>query len=327
MTPRVAVLVPCRNEAVAVGRVVADLKVALPGATVYVYDNGSTDETAAIARAAGAVVRHEPVPGKGGVVRRMFADVEADVYVMIDGDATYEAARAPAMVAMLVEQGLDMVTAVREHEDTAAYRRMHASGNRAFNLILGTLFGQRPTDMLSGFRALSRRFVKSFPSESQGFEIETEMTVHAMELRVPTGELATRYVARPEGSASKLATWRDGLRILRFMVHLFRDVKPLDFFVVLAGVLFVAGLSVGAGVIQEYMNTRLVPRLPSAVLATGLMVLAAVSLASGFVLDSVARGRREAKRLAYLAVPATFAETRALPSARQAPAVLLDAGR
>lgn len=309
MTTRVAVLVPCRNEAVTVGHVVAAMRAALPGADVHVYDNASTDDTAAVARAAGALVRHEPTPGKGGVVRRMFADVDADVYVIVDGDATYDAERAPEMVSMLVDGGLDMVTAVREHDEAAAYRRGHAAGNRAFNAILGTLFGSRPADMLSGYRALSRRFVKSFPADSHGFEIETEITVHALELRVPTGEMRTRYVARPEGSASKLSTWRDGLRILRFMAHLFRNVKPLAFFVVLAGVLFLAGLSLGAGVIHEYMTTRLVPRLPSAVLATGLMLLAAVALVCGVVLDSVASGRREAKRLAYLALPAPCGPT------------------
>lgn len=303
MALRVAALVPCRNEAVAVGRVVADLAASLPGARIYVYDNASTDDTAAVARAAGAIVRHEPVPGKGGVMRRMFADVDADVYVMIDGDATYEARRADELVARLLDDGLDMVTAVRQHEEAAAYRPGHAAGNRAFNALLGLLFGEQPADMLSGYRALSRRFVKSFPSESQGFEIETEMTVHALDLRVPTGTLATRYVARPKGSASKLSTWRDGIKILRFMLHLFRDVKPLAFFVTLAGLLFVGGLGFGAGVVRDYMLTGLVPRLPTAVLATGLMVLAALFLAAGLILDSVARGRREAKRVAYLAVP------------------------
>ena len=301
MTPRIAVLLPCHNEAVAIGRVVADVRRALPEACVYVYDNASTDDTAAIARAAGAVVRHEPSPGKGGVVRRMFADVDADVYVMLDGDATYDASRAPELVAMLVERGLDMATAVRQHDDRAAYRRGHATGNRAFNAILGAMFGQRPTDMMSGYRALSRRFVKSFPAESQGFEIETEITVHALAMRVPTAELATRYVARPEGSQSKLSTWRDGVAILRFMLHLFRDVKPLVFFVSLAAALACAGLVAGYAVVREFMQTGLVPKLPSAVLATGLMVLAALSLAAGMILDSVARGRREAKRLAYLA--------------------------
>jgi glycosyltransferase involved in cell wall biosynthesis len=301
MTPRIAVLVPCRNEAVAVGQVVADARRALPDAGIYVYDNASTDDTAAIARKAGAVVRHEPIPGKGAVVRRMFADVDADVYVMLDGDATYDASRAPELVAMLVERGLDMATAVRRHGDGAAYRRGHAMGNRAFNAVLGALFGQRPSDMLSGYRALSRRFVKSFPAESQGFEIETEITVHALAMRVPTGELDTRYVARPEGSQSKLSTWRDGMAILRFMLHLFRDVKPLVFFVALAAMLAVAGLAFGYGVVREFMQTGLVPKLPSAVLATGLMVLSALSLAAGLILDSVARGRREAKRLAYLA--------------------------
>lgn len=301
MPPRVAVLVPCRNEAVAIATVVGDVRRALPQARVYVYDNASTDETAAIARAAGAIVRYEPVPGKGGVVRRMFADVDADVYLVLDGDATYDASRAGEMVAMVAEQGLDMVIGVREHDDEGAYRRGHATGNRAFNAILGLLFGRTPADMLSGYRALSRRFVKSFPAESKGFEIETEITVHALEMRVPTGELPTRYVARREGSASKLSTWRDGARILRFMAHLFRDVKPLAFFAALAGALTAAGLAVGAGVVREYLQTGLVPRLPSAVLATGLMLLAALSFAAGVILESVARGRREAKRLAYLA--------------------------
>ena len=241
-TPRIAVLVPCRNEAVAVGRVVADFRAALPGATVYVYDNGSTDDTGAIARAAGAVVRREERPGKGGVVRRMFAEVEADVYVLVDGDATYDAARAPELVARLVDDGLDLVTAVREHEDAAAYRRGHALGNRMLNALLGVLFGHQPADMLSGYRVLSRRFVKSFPAQSQRFEIETETTVHALEMRVPSAE-----------------------------------------------------------VVLEYMHTGLVRRLPTAVLATGLMLLAALSLAAGVILGSVARGRLEAKRLAYLA--------------------------
>lgn len=304
MPPRIAILVPCRNEAVAVARVVGEMRAALPQAQVYVYDNASTDGTADIARAAGAIVRHEPHPGKGGVVRRMFADVDADVYVILDGDATYETARASRMVEVLLEGGLDMVTGVREHDDTAAYRRGHATGNRVFNALLGAMFGQRPTDMLSGYRALSRRFVKSFPADSQGFEIETEITVHALEMRVPTGEVTTRYVARPEGSASKLSTWRDGLRILRFMVHLFRDVKPLAFFASLAAILAVAGLALGAGVVREYVQTGLVPRLPTAVLAMGLMLLAALSFGSGLILDSVARGRREAKRLAYLALRA-----------------------
>ena len=282
-------------------QVVSDFLTALPGAVVYVYDNGSTDDTAAIARAAGAVVRSEESPGKGGVVRRMFADIDADVYLLVDGDATYDAARAPDMVSMLVDNDLDMVTAVREHEDAAAYGRGRASGNRLMNWLFGFLFGRKPSDMLSGYRAFSRRFVKSFPSQSQRFEIETEVTVHALEMRVPIGELATVYIARPEGSASKLNTWRDGLRILRFMVRLFREVRPLLFFAAVAGLLAIPGLLLGGSVALEYMHTRAVPRLPTAVLATGLMLLASLALACGLILDSVARGRFEAKRLAYLA--------------------------
>jgi hypothetical protein len=272
---------------------------------VYVYDNASTDATAQIARAAGAVVRRESRPGKGGVVRRMFAEIDADIYIMVDGDATYDASRAPELVAALVDDNLDMVTAVRDDEgETDAYRRGHRTGNRVFNALLGASFGQRPTDMFSGYRAFSRRFVKSFPMVAQGFEIETELTVHSLELRVPTAEIVMKYRARPEGSASKLNKWRDGLRILATIATLFRDVRPLPFFGILAAVLAGFGLVLGTGVVVEYMETRLVPRLPTAVLATGLMLLASLSVAAGLILDSVARGRREAKRLAYLAAGA-----------------------
>jgi glycosyltransferase involved in cell wall biosynthesis len=300
---RLAVLIPCRNEAVTVRRVVTEFREALPTAKVYVYDNGSSDGTDGMARAAGAIVRREETPGKGGVVRRMFAEVDADVYVIVDGDATYDASRAPELVAMLVDNELDMVTAVREHDDAAAYRRGHAAGNRAFNQLVGVLFGMRPTDMFSGYRALSRRFVKSFPMQSQRFEVETEMTVHALELNVPCGELVTRYVARPEGSASKLNTWRDGVRIFRYMVRLFRDVRPLAFFSWIAAAFAIASLALGGTVVVEFLRTHQVPRLPSAVLATGLMVLGTVSFACGLILDSVARGRLETKRLAYLSLP------------------------
>jgi hypothetical protein len=247
------------------------------------------------------VVRREDRPGKGGVVRRMFAEVEADVYVLVDSDATYDASRAPDLVARLVDDGLDMVTAVREHDDPAAYRRGHAFGNRALNALLGVLFGQTPTDMLSGYRVFSRRFVKSFPSQSQRFEIETETTVHALQMRVPMAEVPTRYVARPVGSTSKLNTYRDGARIIVAMALLFRDVKPLLFFSGLGAVLALFGLVLGTEVVVEFMQTGLVRRLPTAVLATGLMLLAALSLAAGVILGSVARGRLEAKRLAYLA--------------------------
>ena len=300
-TPRIAVLVPCYNEALTVGRVIADFRQALPGCVVYVYDNRSTDGTGDVARAAGAQVRRESRPGKGVVVRRMFAEIDADVYVVTDGDATYDATRAPEMVAALVNDDLDLVTGVRDDEGRdAAYRRGHRFGNRAFNALLGLLFGERPTDMFSGYRVLSRRFVKSFPMEARGFEIETELTVHALELRVPTAEIRTRYFERPEGTSSKLSTYRDGFRILATMARLFRDVKPLPFFSGFSALFAVIGLGLGVGVVVEFMETGLVPRLPTAVLSTGLMLLASLSFACGMILDSVARGRREAKRLAYL---------------------------
>jgi glycosyltransferase involved in cell wall biosynthesis len=301
--PRIAVLVPCFNESLTVGKVIADFRAALPACVVYVYDNRSTDGTGEIARNAGAVVRHEERPGKGGVIRRMFAEIDADIYVVTDGDATYDAASAPQMVERLTGDDLDIVTGVRDHQERdAAFRRGHQFGNHAFNVLLGLLFGERPTDMFSGYRVMSRRFVKSFPAEARGFEIETELAVHALELRVPTAEVVTRYYERPEGSASKLSTYRDGLRILSTMVRLFRDVRPLPFFGAFALLFTVAALALGIGVVVEYIETGLVPRLPTAVLATGLMLLASLSLVCGMILDSVARGRREAKRLAYLAV-------------------------
>src|SRR5438034_5486060 len=249
---RIAVLIPCRNEAATVARVVNDFRAALPGCAVYVYDNGSTDGTGELARAAGAVVRHEPNPGKGGVVRRMFAEVDADVYVLVDGDATYDATRAPDLVTRLVESDLDMVTAVRDHEGRGgAYRRGHHFGNRAFNAFIGGLFGTRPADMFSGYRAFSRRFVKSFPGSSRGFEIETELTVHALEQRLPTANVPTRYFERARGSMSKLATYRDGARILAKMIVLFKDVKPTVFFGGFAVLFGIVGVVLGAGVIVE----------------------------------------------------------------------------
>jgi glycosyltransferase involved in cell wall biosynthesis len=303
---RVGVLVPCFNEARTIARVVADFHSALPDCTVYVYDNRSSDGTGDIARGAGAVVRSETRQGKGVVVRRMFAEIDADIYVLVDGDATYDAAHAPEMVAALVDGDLDLVTGLRDDGGReGAYRRGHRMGNRLFNAMLGVLFGERPADMFSGYRVLSRRFVKSFPMEARGFEIETELTVHALELRVPSAEIRTTYRERPEGSASKLSTYRDGLRILATMARLFRDVKPLPFFSAFAALFALAGLGLGAGVVVEFMETGLVPRLPTAVLATGLMLLSSLSFACGMILDSVARGRREAKRLAYLAAGAS----------------------
>ena len=308
MPRRVAVLVPCRNEAATVARVVGDFAAALPGCTVYVYDNGSSDDTGAIARAAGATVRREERKGKGVVVRRMFGEIDADIYLLVDGDATYDAQSAPKLVAALVDGDLDMVTAVRDDgQQHDAYRRGHRAGNRVFNAVLGAMFGAHPADMLSGYRALSRRFVKSYPATSRGFEVETELTVHALEQRVPTAEIATRYFPRPEGSTSKLSMWRDGTRILWKAAMLFRDEKPLVFFSGFACMFGVIGLLLGGGVIIEYMDTRLVPRLPTAILATGLMLLAFLALGCGLILNHVVRGRREAKRLAYLAIGASRA--------------------
>ena len=307
MTPRsrIAVLVPCRNEAATVAKVVTAFRGALPQCVVYVYDNGSTDGTALAARGAGAIVRTEPRPGKGGVVRRMLGEVDADVYVIVDGDATYDAASAQRMVDELVANDLDMVTAIRDEQgDGAAYRRGHRLGNRAFNALLGALFGARPGDMLSGYRVLSRRFAKSFPAASRGFEIETELTVHALEQRLPTAEIRTPYYERPAGSQSKLSTYGDGLRILWMTAKLYRDERPLAFFGAFALAFGVAGLVLGGSVVIEYMETRLVPRFPTAILATGLMLLAFLALGCGLILHNVARGQREMKRLAYLAAGA-----------------------
>ena len=302
---RIAVLIPCHNEEVAIGRVVAAFRAVLPGATVYVYDNNSTDGTIAAARAAGAVVRTEALQGKGNVVRRMFADIEADAYILVDGDDTYDPASAPAMLDLLTSGPLDMVTATRVTEVRAAYRTGHRTGNQVLTGIVALLFGNRVRDMLSGYRAFSRRFVKSFPALSAGFETETEFTVHALELSMPVGELETAYKDRPAGSASKLRTYTDGMRILRTILLLLKEHKPFQFFAVGAVVLAVAALVLGVPVVAEFMATGLVPRLPTAVLATALMGLAFLSSTCGFILDSVARGRKEAKRIAYLAIPAT----------------------
>jgi glycosyltransferase involved in cell wall biosynthesis len=307
----VAVLVPCFNEEAAIGKVVADFKKALPDAAIYVYDNNSTDRTAEIARKAGAIVGSEPHKGKGHVVRRMFADVEADVYLLVDGDATYHAPSAPKLVQKLVGESLDMVVATRvERED--AYRLGHRSGNRAFTWFVAQTFGRSFSDIFSGYRAFSRRFVKSYPSLSTGFEVETELTIHALELGMPVTEMPTPYFARVEGSASKLNTWRDGLRILWTIVRLFRNERPLPFFGTMGSAFAFASIVLAVPVVRTYMATGLVPRLPTAVLATGLMVLAFLSIASGLVLDTVTRGRREMKRLAYLAQRApTLPERRA----------------
>lgn len=307
--PQIAVLIPCYNEAVSIGSVVAEFRAVLPEATIYVYDNNSTDGTAEIARKAGARVRRERLQGKGHVIRRMFADVEADLYVLVDGDATYEAAAAPRMVALALAEGLDMVTGTRIAESGGAYRPGHRFGNRVLTGLVGAVFGRRVSDMLSGYRVFSRRFVKSFPALSAGFETETEFTVHALELAMPIGEVATRYRERPAGSASKLNTIRDGIRILRTILRLVKEERPLPFFGLVSLALLLTGLGLFVPVLLTFLETGLVPRLPTAVLSLGLVLLSFLSLACGLILDTVTRGRREAKRIAYLAIPGPLAVT------------------
>ncbi len=301
--PTIAVLLPCYNEEAAIAQTVASFRAALPGATIYVFDNNSRDRTVEVAKAAGAIVRTERIQGKGAVVRRMFADVEADVYVMADGDATYDAASAPAMVSRLIDERLDMVVGSRAHEAAEAYRRGHVLGNRMMTGILARLFGRSFSDIFSGYRIFSRRFVKSFPVLSVGFEIETEISVHALELKMPTAELETPYFARPEGSASKLSTYRDGFRILGTIATLYRIERPLWYFGGLAGALALLGLILAAPLAITYAQTGLVPRFPTAILVTGLMILAALAFFAGLILDTVVRGRREVRRLAYLSIP------------------------
>lgn len=300
-TARIAVLVPCYNEEVTVGAVVRDFRAALPMADIYVYDNNSTDRTCDVARAAGAIVRKEFLQGKGNVIRRMFADVDADYYVLVDGDATYEAGAAPRMVKTAIDDLLDMVTGQRITDRKAAYRFGHVLGNKVLTMLVQRFFGRATDDMLSGYRVFSRRFVKSFPALSSGFETETEFTVHALQLSMPIGEIPTRYIERPEGSTSKLNTWREGIRILTTIVQLIKQERPLLFFCVIGAVLALSGILLGLPVVTDFMRTGQVPRLPTAVLATGCEILAALSLVCGLILDSVAVGRLEVKRLGYLA--------------------------
>ena len=315
-SPQIAVIVPCYNEAGTIGKVVTDFREALPEAAVYVCDNASTDGTTAVARAAGAVVLHEGLPGKGNAVWRLFADVEADIYVLVDGDDTYEARFAPKMITALIDGGLDMVTGARISDDPESYRFGHRFGNVMLAGIVRKMFGNRFGDMLSGYRVFSRRFVKSFAALSRGFEIETELTVHALELRVPAAEIGTPYHPRPEGSVSKLNTYRDGFRIMKTILHLLRDERPMHFFGAWAAFLAFVSIALGTPVVIEFLETGLVPRLPTAVLASGIMVLASLSLTCGLVLHTVTRGRREMKRLRYLEIPA-------LPRAATVPAAAL----
>ncbi|HEX5184559.1 MAG TPA: glycosyltransferase family 2 protein [Allosphingosinicella sp.] len=301
---RIAILLPCYNEEAAIAQTVAGFRAALPGASIYVYDNNSTDRTREVAAGAGAIVRSERMQGKGNVVRRMFADVDADIYVMADGDATYDAAAAPELVRRLVDEQLDMVVGARKSEVEEAYRRGHRLGNRLFTSILANLFGHSFTDIFSGYRIFSRRFVKSFPALSRGFETETEISVHALELAMPVDEMVTAYGARPEGSHSKLSTWRDGWRIMRTILHLFRIERPVLFYGGFGALLAIVAIVLAIPLVITFAKTGLVPRFPTAILATGLMIVAFLSFAVGLVLDTVVRGRREVRRLAYLALPA-----------------------
>ncbi len=301
--PRIAVLVPCRNEEAAIGKVVSDFQQALPDAIVYVYDNNSTDHTVLEARAAGAVVRREKLQGKGHVVRRMFADIDADIYILVDGDDTYDASAAPGMASMLIERQLDMVCAARYGAASVAYRPGHRFGNALLTGLVACAFGGGITDLLSGYRVFSRRFVKSFPALSSGFETETEFTVHALALHMPVQEVRSLYRNRAAGSASKLNTWVDGMRILRAIVTLIQQERPLEVFSLAATALMLASIGLGVPVVMEFLQIGLVPRLPTALLSTGLMLLAFLSLTCGLILDAVSRGRKENKRLAYLAIP------------------------
>ena len=297
---RVAVLIPCFNESTTIADVVAAFRSALPQSSIHVYDNNSNDGTGAVARAAGATVRHHAQQGKGNVVRRMFADIDADIYVLVDGDATYDAPSARPMIAALLDDQLDMVVGARVHTDEAAYRLGHTAGNRLLTGFVAMVFGRTIVDMLSGYRILSRRFVKSFPSLSRGFEIETELTIHGIELGVQVREISTPYFARPEGSTSKLSTWSDGIRILRTIVRLYQSERPLAFFSGLGLILAVIAVALATPVVLTFLSEGRVPRLPTAVLATGMMLSAFLSFACGVILDTVTRARRELKLLAYL---------------------------
>ena len=306
--PRIAVLIPCYNEETAVPKVVTDFRRVLPQAAIYVFDNNSKDGTVAAAKAAGAVVRSEMLQGKGNVVRRMFADIEADIYVLVDGDATYDADAAPKMIKALLDGPLDMVNGSRVTDIEKAYRPGHRFGNWILTSMVAWIFGNRFTDMLSGYRVMSRRYVKSFPALSAGFETETELTVHALELRMPTTEIATSYKDRPPGSVSKLSTFRDGFRILWTIIVLVKEERPMHFFSLLAGIFVIAATCLIVPIISQFLATGLVPRLPTAVLSMGLMILAFLSVSCGLILDTVTRGRREMKRMRYLTIPATQAD-------------------
>ncbi len=302
MSARIAILIPCYNEEAAIASVVRDFRESLPGAAIYVYDNNSSDATVARAREAGAIVRSEPRQGKGNVVRRMFADVEADIYILVDGDDTYDASAAPALVRALADGGYDIVSGRRIAVADSAYRAGHVLGNRLLTGLTAMMFRVKLADLLTGYRIMSRRFVKSFPFTAEGFGIETELTVHAVRLLMPMIEIDTKYKERPAGSVSKLSTYRDGFRILFTIAGLVREERPLVFYSAIFAIAAAVSLIVGTPLVLEYLHTGLVPRFPTAILATGLMVVAFIALAVGLILDTVTRGRWEAKRMAYLAI-------------------------
>ncbi|WP_114951051.1 glycosyltransferase family 2 protein [Sphingosinicella terrae] len=308
--PRIAVLLPCYNEEAAIAQTIAGFRAALPDALIYVYDNNSADRTRDVAAEAGAIVRSERMQGKGHVVRRMFADIEADIYVMADGDATYDASAAPTLIRKLIDEQLDMVVGARQSEVEEAYRRGHRIGNRLFNALLASLFGRSFSDIFSGYRVFSRRFAKSFPALARGFETETEISVHALELAMPVGEVVTVYGARPEGSHSKLSTYRDGWRIMKTILNLFRIERPVIFYGSFSLFLLALAVVLSVPLILTYIETGLVPRFPTAILVTGLTLLAALSFFAGLILDTVTRGRREIRRLHYLGLPAPGADRR-----------------
>ncbi|WP_256078309.1 glycosyltransferase family 2 protein [Massilia sp. YIM B04103] len=301
---RIAIIVPCYNEALTIGAIVRDFNACLPDAPVYVFDNNSTDATVAVAEAAGAIVRRVPLQGKGNVIRRMFADVDADIYIMVDGDDTYDASVAPQLAEKLLREGLDMVVGSRVTEEQAAYRFGHRFGNRLLTGCVAMVFGNTFGDMLSGYRLFSRRYAKSFAAHSAGFETETELTVHALELRMPVAEVPTVYKSRPEGSVSKLNTYRDGARILMMILKLFKNEKPLHFYALGALLFLLLAVGLAAPLLQTYLSTGLVPRVPTAVLCTGIGLFSVLLLCCGLILDTVTKGRIEQKRFAYLSLPA-----------------------
>ncbi len=318
MSVRVAVIIPCLNEAMSIAGVVRSFRASLPDAAIHVFDNASTDDTGVRARDEGAFVHRVPLRGKGHVVRRMFADVDADLYVLVDGDGTYDAASAPSMIETLRANGLDMVNGARVHTAEEAYRPGHVLGNRALSTMVAALFGDRLDDLLSGYRVFSRRYVKSFPASSSGFEIETELTVHALSLSMPLGEVETPYGARMEGSVSKLRTFRDGVRIARTIMLLLERERPFTFFGGIALLLLACAFGLALPLLPTWIATGLVPRLPTALLATGLVVLSSLSVVSGLVLDSVTRSRRETRHLAYLQLPGPVTPPIALQSVDRA---------